>query len=131
MTAPRLLPLLIAALGVVAACDDAPASPLATAAPAVDHSTSVRPGTAESPTVEIARSRFGTQELRVAPGTTVVFVNTDAFDHTVTARDGASTVFDSGELGEGDRFEITFDEPGTYPYFCRIHPTMRATVIVG
>lgn len=116
----RLL-LAIAALGFVAGCDDAPESPLGAATTA----------SAAAPVeVTIARSRFETRELRIAPGTTVVFVNTDEFAHTVTSRDGAATAFDSGELLEGDAFELTFDQPGEYPYFCRIHPTMRAMVIV-
>ena len=82
-------------------------------------------------TVTISRSRFSETEIRVAPGTTVTFVNTDAFAHTVTSRDGSPVEFDSGELGLDETFEFTFDEPGEYAYFCQIHPTMRAVVIVG
>lgn len=81
-------------------------------------------------TVTIERSRFGERELVVPVGTTVTFVNLDEFAHTVTSREDAPVPFDSGELVAGETFEITFDEPGTYDYFCRIHPTMRATVIV-
>jgi plastocyanin len=81
--------------------------------------------------VTIARSRFSDVELRVAVGTTVVFENTDPFAHTITSNDSAPVEFDSGELGLDETFEFTFDEPGEYPYFCRIHPTMRAVVIVG
>jgi Plastocyanin len=84
-----------------------------------------------SPTVIIERSRFATPELRVPVGTTVRFENRDEFAHTVTSVDGAPVVFDSGELGEGAEFEITFDQPGTYDYVCEIHPTMRGTVLVG
>lgn len=89
--------------------------------------------TDESPATElvvIARSRFETPELRIAAGTTVVWRNEDGFAHTVTSRDDSPTAFDSGEFSGGETFEITFDEPGEYAYFCRIHPTMRAMVIV-
>lgn len=80
--------------------------------------------------VTIARSRFGDPELRIAAGTTVVWENTDEFAHTVTSTADSARVFGSDELGRGDTFAVTFDEPGTFPYFCMIHPTMRATVVV-
>ena len=80
--------------------------------------------------VEIDSSRFGQPELRVAAGTTVTFVNNDPYAHTVTSSGDSPIEFDSGEFGEGETFEVTFDESGEYPYFCQIHPTMRAVVIV-
>lgn len=121
--------IVVVALGVLAGCDDSPESTRATRDPSA--TAIVAADSRDRVTVEIARSRFGTRELRVATGTTVAFLNTDEFAHTVTSRDGAPVAFDSGELGEGDVFEIAFDEPGEYAYFCRIHPTMRASVIVG
>lgn len=81
-------------------------------------------------TVTIAASRFSEDEVRVAPGTIVVWENTDPYDHTVTARSEAAVDFDSGDLAEGDRFEFEFDEPGVASYLCRIHPTMRASIVV-
>lgn len=87
---------------------------------------------AEQPAVvTISDSRFDMTELRVPVGTTVRFVNTDPYDHTVTSKDDAPAAFASGRLGQDETFEYTFDEPGEYPYFCEIHPTMRASVIVG
>lgn len=81
--------------------------------------------------VTISRSRFDVPRLQVPIGTTVVFENTDEFAHTVTATEASPHAFGSDDLGRGDTFELTFHEPGDHPYFCRIHPTMRATVIVG
>ncbi len=86
--------------------------------------------TADESTVTISRSRFDEVELRVPAGTTVTFVNTDPFDHTVTSTDDSPVEFDSGAFGQDETFEFTFDEPGEYAYFCQIHPTMRAVVIV-
>ena len=37
----------------------------------------------------------------------------------------------SGTLDQGDRYSQTFDEPGTYEYFCEFHPNMKGTVVVG
>ncbi len=80
--------------------------------------------------VTISQSRFGPTELVVAAGSSVTFENTDPFAHTVTAADGSAVSFVSGDLGEADTFTVEFSEPGTYAYFCEIHPTMRATVVV-
>lgn len=66
-------------------------------------------------------------ELTVKSGTTVTFTNKDGFAHTVTAKDKS---YDSGNLDEGQSFEHTYDEPGTYEYFCAIHNSMTGSVVV-
>ena len=95
-------------------------------------STSVGPdgSAARSHTVDIEESRYRPEELHVAAGAALTFVNHDPYAHTVTSKDGDPAAFDSGDLGEEATFEVSFDRPGTYRYFCRIHPTMRATVVV-
>jgi hypothetical protein len=50
----------------------------------------------------------------------------DGVAHTVTADDGS---FDSGPRRYGE-FRLVFDHPGTFHYFCRIHPSMVGTVVV-
>ncbi len=76
---------------------------------------------------------FEPAELSVAAGTTVTFTNEDTVRHTVTAGspDDVGDAFDEELGGEGDTTTITFDEPGTIDYFCRVHPSMTATVTVG
>lgn len=81
--------------------------------------------------VTIERSRFAPETLEVAAGTTVTFENTDPYAHTVTSADDSAVDFDSGELAQDETFEQTFDEAGTYAYFCQIHPTMTAEVVVS
>jgi plastocyanin len=138
----RSVSLVLAGLLSLSACggDDAGsnqpaasvASTTATAAnPTGDVTTGDAAATADAARVTISRSRFDNVELRVPAGTTVVFENTDPFAHTITATDASPVEFDSGEIGRDETFEFTFDEPGEYAYFCRIHPTMRAVVIVG
>ncbi|MGH9245731.1 MAG: cupredoxin domain-containing protein [Acidimicrobiales bacterium] len=89
--------------------------------------------------VEIELVAFQPERIVVAAGSTVVWHQRDSGDHTVTSgtvRDGAAGVtqepdgrFDSGRIPTGGRFEQTFDEPGTYPYFCALHPaTMRGEI---
>jgi plastocyanin len=70
----------------------------------------------------------------VPAGTTVRWEQLDGTTHSVTAgtREAPEPdVFDA-ELAEGETFEHTFDEPGTYDYFCSFHngPGMTGRVVV-
>lgn len=84
---------------------------------------------------------FTPAELTIQASGTVTWRQKDAGMHTVTSgtveQGGAGVTphhddkFDSGQVATGDTFEFTFAEPGTYPYYCEIHPaTMRGEVIV-
>ena len=66
--------------------------------------------------------------LQIPVGTTVVWINRDASPHTVTADDES---FDTGLLARDDRFSMTFDQPGEYPYFCVYHPYMTGAISVS
>lgn len=77
---------------------------------------------------------FVPYSLEVQVKDTVVWENADSASHTVTAgtsADGPSGVFDSGLILAGATFEFTFDESGTYPYFCMVHPWMTGEIIVN
>ena len=78
-------------------------------------------------TVAIKDFKFGPPSLSVARGTTVTWTNRDEEPHTITSETGA---FTSAGLSFGDTFTQTFTKPGTYTYFCALHPQMRATVVV-
>ncbi len=77
--------------------------------------------------IEIAGFQFGPAEVEVVVGTTVTWTNFDGATHTATADDGT---FDSGDIPAGEEFSFTFEEPGTFSYFCEIHPDMTGTVTV-
>jgi plastocyanin len=82
--------------------------------------------------VTIASSAFEPQSLEVTAGTTVTWTNEDGFAHTVTAGAPGSPEDTFAEsLEGGDEAEITFDEAGTFPYFCNIHPSMTGEVVVS
>jgi plastocyanin len=70
---------------------------------------------------------FGPVLLTVAPGTKVTWTNRDDIPHTVVADD---KTFKSKALDTDETFSYTFDKPGTYPYFCSIHPHMTGQVVV-
>jgi plastocyanin len=80
-------------------------------------------------TVEIDNFAFKPRQLEVKAGTAVTWVNRDDVPHTATAK-GATPAFHSKTLDTDDRYSFTFEKPGTYPYFCKIHPHMTATVVV-
>ncbi len=136
MTMNRILSTSVLTLAVLAAAacsgsDDAADTPPATEPPSAVTDAAPADGPANAPAVGISSSRFDPTEIAVAVGETVTFTNNDPFAHTVTARDDAAFQFDSGNLGQDETFDVEFAEAGTYDYFCQIHPTMRATVVVG
>ncbi|MDH3705325.1 MAG: plastocyanin/azurin family copper-binding protein, partial [Acidimicrobiia bacterium] len=75
---------------------------------------------------------FSYGDIEAAPGEPIVFSNSDAVPHTVTSGSALDPTsdFDSGVLGAGQTFELSFDEPGEYPLFCVLHPDMQAVVNV-
>jgi len=71
--------------------------------------------------------------VTVDVGGVVTWSNDDTAAHTVTsgsAADGPDGNFDSSLFMAGASFEVTFDEAGTFEYFCMVHPWMVGTVIV-
>jgi plastocyanin len=79
--------------------------------------------------VTISNFAFGPSILTVAPGTKVTWTNKDEEPHTVTSADGGQ-MFKSPALDTDDKFSFTFDKPGTYKYFCSVHPHMTGMIIV-
>jgi len=77
--------------------------------------------------VEIKNFIFDPDAITVPVGTTVIWTNLDSTPHTVTSISG---IFDSGVMDQGENFSYTFHDPGTYDYYCLIHPYMKAKVIV-
>ena len=82
---------------------------------------------ATPPTIGIKEFKYGPPILSVPVGTTVTWVNHDEEPHTVTSATGA---FSSPGLVNDDTFKETFTKPGTYEYFCKVHPFMKGTVVV-
>ncbi|HLG61357.1 MAG TPA: cupredoxin family copper-binding protein [Ktedonosporobacter sp.] len=77
--------------------------------------------------IAIVGFAFNPKTLTVKVGTKIIWTNDDPSIHTVTADNGA---FGSGSLPPGGTFSFTFTKAGTYSYHCKIHSTMKATIIV-
>ena len=70
---------------------------------------------------------FVQPQIEIAVGTTVTWKNEDQLAHTVTATDKG---FDSGMIEPGSSWSHTFNQAGTFTYFCTPHPFMKGTVVV-
>ncbi|MGB6349984.1 MAG: cupredoxin family copper-binding protein [Pseudolabrys sp.] len=84
------------------------------------------PVRAEDAAVKIGNFTFGPQETKVKAGTTVTWTNEDDIPHTVVSPNN----FRSKALDSDDKFSFTFTTPGTYKYFCSLHPHMTGTIVV-
>ncbi|HEV2488376.1 MAG TPA: cupredoxin family copper-binding protein [Candidatus Acidoferrales bacterium] len=77
--------------------------------------------------VEIKDFAFAPATITVPVGAKITWVNKDEEPHTVVSTDH---VFLSKALDTDEQFSFTFDKPGTYEYFCSVHPRMTARIIV-
>ena len=71
--------------------------------------------------------------LETSPGTTVVWINDDTVLHTVQSIDEQGNIiglFNSAALATGERFAYSFDEEGTFHYYCSLHPWRVGQVTV-
>ncbi|MEX0662763.1 MAG: plastocyanin/azurin family copper-binding protein [Balneolaceae bacterium] len=82
--------------------------------------------------VSMVGESFSPSTLEVEVGTTVTWENQSDLIHTVTSGSDrtADGLFDSGNLSEGQTFSYTFDEVGTFDYFCIPHEGMTGTITV-
>ena len=77
--------------------------------------------------VKIDQFAFHPQRVTVKAGTTVTWSNEDDVPHTIAS---SSKLFKSKALDTNDKFSFTFTTPGTYEYFCSLHPHMTAAIVV-
>ena len=87
-----------------------------------------------SPGCETSNACYSPASITINAGDTVEWKNIDTAAHTVTGgspANGPSGVFDSSLIMGGASFEYTFDEAGSYEYFCMVHPWMVGDVKVN
>ena len=92
------------------------------------------PGSSTPGCEETADGCFMPSAIAVGVGETVTWYNDDTAAHTTTSgspTEGPDGIFDSSLVMAGSSFSHTFEDPGTYDYFCMVHPWMIGTVIVG
>ena len=82
---------------------------------------------AQTAEVFIDNFSFSPATIAVKAGTSITWTNRDDIPHTVVADDKS---FKSKVLDTGEKFTFTPTKPGTYPYFCSVHPKMVAKLVV-
>ena len=91
------------------------------------------PGSSTPGCEDTADGCFIPSPVTIPMGGTVTWENNDTAAHTATggsATEGPSGVFDSSLIMAGSSFSHTFEDAGTFDYFCMVHPWMAGTVIV-
>ena len=85
------------------------------------------PTTSAPNEVVVENFSFQPGTLEVKAGTTVTWVNRDDVPHTVYEN---NKTFKSGAMDTDAKFSYKFTSPGTYSYFCSLHPRMTGQIIV-
>jgi len=88
------------------------------------------PAAQQATSVEIMGYAFQPATLTINAGDTVVWTNHDTAPHNVVVTNGPEK-FTSPTLQQGQTYSYTFTKPGTYSYYCSIHPDMKASVTVS
>jgi plastocyanin len=79
-------------------------------------------------TIEIKNFAFNPQTITVKSGQTITWINRDEEPHTVVSVE--KQFKKSSALDTDQSFTITAGAPGTYTYFCSVHPKMTGTIVV-
>jgi plastocyanin len=89
-------------------------------------------GSESSRFLAISGYTFYPSSITVPKGTTVTWVNMDFVQHTVTSgtEQAPTGLFDSNPLSHMQSFSYSFNTPGTYSYYCDLHPNMTGTIRV-
>ena len=103
------------------------ATALAVAAFAVAATFPAASAQAADTEVKIDDFAFAPQRVTVKAGTTVTWINDDDIPHTVAS---STKTIKSSALDTKDKFSFTFTTPGTYEYFCSLHPHMTGAIVV-
>ena len=100
---------------------------LASIAAAAYKALAARPVDASSVEVKIDNFSFEPTSITVRAGTQITWTNRDDIPHTVVEDD---KTFRSKVLDTDEKFTFTPTKPGTYKYYCSIHPKMTAKLVV-
>ncbi len=126
---PMVLSVLSLALLAAVGCgDDTTSGPQAPQVVEV----SIRPGSSV-PGCEDTGDCYSPSRVTLRSVDTLVWSNDDTSAHTITSgtpQDGPTGHFDSSLIMSGAEYRLELDSPGTYPYFCMVHPWMKGTVVV-
>jgi len=78
--------------------------------------------------VSIKNFAFGPAAIQAKVGQIIAFTNNDSAPHTATLDDGTCT---TGTISPGSSDGLVFGAPGSYPFHCKIHTSMKGTITVS
>jgi plastocyanin len=78
--------------------------------------------------IEIKDFAFNPQTIKVKSGEKITWINRDEEPHTVVSVE--KQFKKSSALDTDQEFTITAGAPGTYTYYCSVHPKMTGTIVV-
>lgn len=125
---PMKVFLLLVLILVLAGCQTAPATEATEAPAAPQEAEPAQEDQGEFVHIDITGFSFDPGAITIAAGTTVTWRHDSNAPHTVTADDG---LFRSSRLDNGDEFSFTFEEPGSYPYYCEFHGAPEGSGMSG
>ena len=84
------------------------------------------------PGCETTDSCYTPSKITIKQGSLITWMNEDSAFHSVTSGfyGDPNGLFDSGYLDPHESFTFSFEDVGTYNYFCTLHPWMKGQVIV-
>lgn len=100
---------------------------LAASRPGVFSAVSAQEKNAAETAIKIDNFTFSPATITVPVGSTIRWTNHDDIPHNVVSEDKS---FKSKAMDTDENFSYTFTKPGTYSYFCSIHPKMTGKVVV-
>jgi plastocyanin len=97
-----------------------------------DMSTNTTSGTTGANEILIKGMAFSPASKTITAGTTIKWTNQDNINHTVTSGTPGSPsgLFDSGNIAPDGTFSYTFNQAGTFSFYCKIHSSMTGTITV-
>ena len=75
----------------------------------------------------LATAAFVPNPATLSPGGVITWSNTDATTHDMVSD---TSLWDSGRIAPGEKYEFAFTSKGSFPYHCSVHPGMVGTVVV-
>lgn len=128
----KKIPFLIAAVLVLSTISWFVFGGKSTLAPADQSTDSSQGSESNAKRITISNLSFSPESVTIQSGTTVRWVNNDKVEHAIATVDGSGSpdTFDSAKIAVGAAYTLQLNKPGTYKYYCKLHPDMKGEIIV-
>ena len=128
-----MLAIILISVGISLSGNDSQNEPASESEPQIEvEADVVMPTKVSRPGCEEDDRCYIPSKITINKGEQVTWINEDSAFHSVTSGfyDTPTDLFDSGYMDPFDVYVLTFDDEGTFDYFCTLHPWMEGQVIV-